>query len=64
MIFANKTAWDAAAVKIVVEEAGGKVTDLFGNDQLYNHETKGYVASNGILHQELIDLIKLHITSE
>ena len=64
MIFANKTAWDAAAVKIVVEEAGGKVTDLFGNDQLYNQDIKGYVASNGILHQELIDLIKQHITSK
>lgn len=58
IIFAGKTAWDAAAVKIIVEEAGGKVTDLFGNDQLYNGEIRGYLATNGYLHDELLDFIK------
>lgn len=46
--------WDAAAVKIVVEEAGGKVTDLDGNEQRYDGKVKGFVASNGSVHNELV----------
>ncbi len=46
--------WDAAAVKVVIEEAGGKVTDLEGNDQRYDGKVKGFVASNGHVHDELI----------
>lgn len=49
---------DAAAVKVIVEEAGGKVTDLFGNDQRYDGPTKGYIASNGVIHDELVQMIK------
>lgn len=49
---------DAAAVKIIVEEAGGKVTDLFGNEQRYDKEINGFIASNGIVHDEIIELSK------
>ncbi len=49
--------WDAAAVKIIVEEAGGKVTDLQGKDQRYDKIINGFVASNGLVHQELIETI-------
>ncbi|MBX9765127.1 inositol monophosphatase [Patescibacteria group bacterium] len=50
--------WDAAAVKIVVEEAGGKVTDLDGNDQRYDGKINGFVASNGYVHDEVIRALK------
>lgn len=50
--------WDGAAVKIIVEEAGGKVTDLFGNEQKYNEKIKGVIASNGRLHDALTALVK------
>ena len=46
--------WDAAAVKIVVEEAGGKVTDLLGHEQRYDQEINGFIASNGRVHDELV----------
>ena len=46
--------WDAAAVKIVVEEAGGKVTDLLGLEQRYDQEINGFIASNGRVHDELV----------
>jgi len=59
-IFAHKSPWDVAAVKIIVEEAGGTCTDLDGNDQRYDQETNGFVASNGILHEQLITLLKKH----
>jgi len=50
--------WDGAAVKVLVEEAGGKVTDLEGKEQRYDKEINGFVASNGLVHQRLIDLIR------
>jgi len=55
-IFPNTTPWDAASVKIIVEEAGGKVTDIFGNEQRYDKDINGFVASNGVLHDQLINL--------
>ena len=55
-IFPNSTPWDGASVKIIVEEAGGKVTDIFGNEQRYDKDINGFVASNGVLHDQLIDL--------
>jgi len=57
-IYGAKGAWDGATVKIVVEEAGGKVTDLFGNEQRYDQPINGFVATNGLVHDELIEIIK------
>lgn len=51
------TCEDAAAIKVIVEEAGGKVTDLFGNDQRYDQPTKGFIASNGHIHADLVKLL-------
>ena len=55
--FGGATAHDGAAVKIIVEEAGGKVTDLFGNEQRWDQPIKGYIASNGKVHAELVKAI-------
>jgi myo-inositol-1(or 4)-monophosphatase len=61
-IFPHNTAHDVAAVKIIVEEAGGKVTDLYGNEQRYDSENiKGCAISNGVLHKDLLKVIKKHI---
>ena len=49
---------DIAAVKIIVEEAGGMVTDLFGKDQRYDKDINGAIISNGIIHDEVIKLVK------
>ena len=48
--------WDVAAGILLVEEAGGKVTDLHGNkiklgDKSARHNL---VASNGLLHNQLL----------
>jgi fructose-1,6-bisphosphatase/inositol monophosphatase family enzyme len=48
---------DAAALKIVVEEAGGKVTDIHGNEQRYDQGIRGAIISNGKLHQQLLDIV-------
>jgi myo-inositol-1(or 4)-monophosphatase len=60
-VFPHYTAHDVAAIKVIVEEAGGKVTDLFGKDQRYDRPVKGCVLSNGLIHKELLKLIKKHL---
>lgn len=45
------SAWDSAAGFLIVEEAGGKVTDLQGN--YYNPYQPGIIATNGKIHDEL-----------
>jgi fructose-1,6-bisphosphatase/inositol monophosphatase family enzyme len=48
---------DIASVKVIVEETGGKVTDLFGKEQRYDKDINGAVISNGIVHDETIEII-------
>lgn len=49
---------DGAATKVIVEEAGGMVTDLFGNEQRYDQPIQGFVASNGLVHQQILSAVK------
>ena len=55
--------WDHAAGSIVVEEAGGRVTDLRGQTLRFDGGAKisagvrGIVASNGACHDELLDAL-------
>lgn len=46
--------WDTAAGVIILLEAGGKVTNLKGYP--YNIYKHGLIASNGIVHSQLVDL--------
>lgn len=48
-------AWDAAAGYLIVEEAGGRVTDLKGN--AYSPYQKRLLATNGLIHEELLAAI-------
>lgn len=57
-LFAGEKPWDCAAIKLIVEEAGGKVTDLYGNEQRYDREIRGMIASNGLLHDRLVRLVR------
>ena len=49
---------DIAAAKVIVEEAGGKVTDLFGEEQRYDGDIRGAIISNGVVHDEIVRLMK------
>lgn len=55
---------DIAAVKVIVEEAGGVVTDLFGNEQRYDQDINGAIISNGKVHQEVLDTINKYIENK
>jgi len=52
-------AWDSAAGFIIVEEAGGKVTNLKGD--VYSPYQPGIIASNGVIHEELVQWVKGNI---
>jgi myo-inositol-1(or 4)-monophosphatase len=49
-------AWDVAAASLMITEAGGKVTDFQGRPyNIYSEET---LASNGLIHEEMIQVIQ------
>jgi len=48
--------WDTAAGKIIIEEAGGKVTDYSGKN--FTLKANTIVASNGFLHKEIVKFTK------
>lgn len=54
--------WDTCGPQIILEEAGGRFTDIFGSDLRYdlgdvqNHN--GIVATNGVSHDTMIDSLK------
>ena len=48
--------WDTAAGWLMVEEAGGVVTDIGGED--YALESPAILASNGRIHKEMMDVLK------
>lgn len=49
--------WDYAAGSLIITEAGGKITDFNGNPPSLTQGTP-IVATNGILHNEILELIK------
>ena len=51
MIEVGMKSWDLAAPLIVIEEAGGRVTDVHGERRI---DTPSFVATNGLLHDEIL----------
>ncbi len=54
--FLSLSPWDVSAGILLIEEAGGRVTDLAGRP-LADPQT-GLLATNGLLHSELLELIE------
>jgi 3'(2'), 5'-bisphosphate nucleotidase len=54
--------WDTCAPEIILREAGGIITDLWGEPLKYNKQNvfneKGFIASNGQAHFEIIEKVK------
>jgi 3'(2'), 5'-bisphosphate nucleotidase len=50
--------WDTCAPEVILHEAGGRLTDLFGRPLRYDGEfienRNGLVASNGVAHEQII----------
>ena len=52
----NLNPWDTAAGILLVEEAGGRVTDFAGNP--FKLDSREVLASNGLIQGELVELFK------
>jgi myo-inositol-1(or 4)-monophosphatase len=52
----NLNPWDTAAGILLVEEAGGRVTDFAGNPFQLN--SREILASNGLIHEEMVGLFQ------
>jgi len=58
--------WDSCAPQIILEEAGGVMTDVFGDKIIYNtrdvQNLNGLVSSNGAAHDLIIENLKPLLT--
>jgi myo-inositol-1(or 4)-monophosphatase len=52
----NLSPWDIAAGYLIVEEAGGKITNF--EDRPYDVFDKETLATNGLIHADLLALIR------
>ncbi len=54
--------WDSAASYCIISEAGGKMTDMLGNDLTYNNEDvyhqNGILVTNGLIHEKIVEEFK------
>lgn len=66
-IFPGNNSWEAATMHIIVTEAGGTFTDLRGREITYPcsedgcFQGVGHIASNGILHDDLVSSVGPYI---
>jgi len=56
--------WDTCGGQVILEEAGGRITDLFGTALDYKQEQsrweRPFLASNGIIHKAVVNSIKTY----
>jgi 3'(2'), 5'-bisphosphate nucleotidase len=55
--------WDTCAPEAILVEAGGRMTDIFGQPLAYDHTSevrvlRGIIASNGACHQAVVDQLR------
>ena len=58
--------WDTCAPEVILHEAGGRLTDLFGQPLRYNEldlqNRNGVVASNGVSHEGVVESLQPLLT--
>jgi len=54
--------WDTAASYCIISEAGGRMTDMLGNDLTYNNKNvyhqNGILVTNGLIHNKIVEEFK------
>lgn len=55
VVMNGESPWDIAAARVIIEEAGGRLTDFAGNPSVYSGTT---LATNGALHPALMELLR------
>lgn len=57
VVFPHITSHDWASLKIIVEEAWWKMTDIYWNEQRYDRDINWYIATNWKIHNELVKIV-------
>jgi myo-inositol-1(or 4)-monophosphatase len=61
VFFGGTSPHDMTASAIIVEEAGGKVTNIWGGKtERYDREMEGQLVTNGIIHDEILAFMDTH----
>ena len=55
MVEVDLSPWDAAAPMVLVEEAGGRATDLTGRRAI---DSRTFLVTNGLLHDEVLERLR------
>lgn len=50
--------WDFVAGTVIIREAGGEVTDFEGNEPDWSKERLNIIASNGLIHDAIVEALK------
>lgn len=59
MVYGGENPWDAVTPALLIQEAGGVVSDLDGNPQRYDGNVNGLVvAANPDIHRHLLEMLK------
>lgn len=59
-IFGGSMPHDMTPAKIIIEEAGGRVTDMYGEvPKRYDRPMAGQLCSNGLVHEEILAVLAL-----
>ncbi|HEY4526784.1 MAG TPA: inositol monophosphatase [Candidatus Paceibacterota bacterium] len=59
-IFGGPSCHDITPAKIIIEEAGGRVTDMYGNTPArFDADMPGQLCSNGLVHDEILSILAL-----
>lgn len=60
-IFPGRRSLETPAMQLIVEQAGGRATDIYGNTLKYGPkgETVGHIISNGLIHDRLVEIARL-----
>jgi myo-inositol-1(or 4)-monophosphatase len=61
VIFPHITYHDGASLKIIVEEAWWKMTDIYWNEQRYDRDINWYIATNWKTHNQLVKIVSDNI---
>jgi fructose-1,6-bisphosphatase/inositol monophosphatase family enzyme len=58
VLFPGDAPWDIAAIDLLINEAGGKTSNLFGEKQDLDKTTKGFIGGNKKIYSKLLDIVK------
>lgn len=57
VVFGKEKPWDVAAIKVLIEEAGGYTTDFYGQQQRYDQAINGFIGTNRAIHDKLLAVL-------